>query len=57
MGIYGMQAQKGAERLMSAAVPPGPSSNFNLQVELKQDGGASIIPAKTNGVNQTSAPK
>src|SRR5260221_13673621 len=52
MGIYGMQAQKGAERLMSAAVPPGPSSNFNLQVELKQDGGATVVPVKTNVVNQ-----
>jgi len=54
MGIYGMQAQKGAERLMSPAATPAASSNFNLQVELKQDGGAIIVPAKTN---QTSAPK
>src|SRR5229473_2296107 len=37
MGIYGMQAQKGAERLMAGPVP-SPASNFNLQVELKQDG-------------------
>ena len=48
MGIYGMQAQKGAERLMSSTVIPSPASNFNLQVELKQDGGAIIVPAKTN---------
>src|SRR2546422_11374444 len=31
MGIYGMQGQKGAERLMSSTVIPGPASNFNLQ--------------------------
>src|SRR2546430_169035 len=45
MGIYGMQAQKGAERLMANTPPPNTASNFNLQVELKQDGGAAI---KTN---------
>ena len=54
MGIYGLQTQKGAERLMSASVP-SPASNFNLQVELKQDGGAIIVPARTN--NQAVAPK
>ena len=57
MGIYGMQAQKGAERLMSSTVIPSPASNFNLQVELKQDGGAIIVPAKTNGNNQAVGPK
>src|SRR6185369_8265967 len=56
MGIYGLQTQKGAERLMSASVP-SPASNFNLQVELKQDGGAIIVPAKTNGNPQAVAPK
>ena len=56
MGIYGMQAQKGAERLM-AAPTPSPASNFNLQVELKQDGGVIIVPAKTNGVDKAPAPK
>jgi len=50
MGIYGMQAQKGAERLMAGQVP-SPASNFNLQVELKQDGGAVILPAKTGATN------
>jgi hypothetical protein len=38
---------------MNASVP-SPASNFNLQVELKQDGGAIIVPARTN---QTVAPK
>src|SRR5713226_7320316 len=44
MGIYGLQAQKGAEKLMATSIP-SPASNFNLQVELKQDGGAIIVPA------------
>ncbi len=57
MGIYGMQAQKGAERLMAAPSVPSPASNFNLQVELKQDGGAIIVPAKTNAVNKPAPPK
>jgi len=54
MGIYGMQAQKGAERLMANTPPPNTASNFNLQVELKQDGGATI---KTNAPANTTAPK
>jgi chromosome segregation ATPase len=48
MGIYGLQAQKGAERLMAPNAVPVANSNFNLQVELKQDGGAQIVPTKTN---------
>lgn len=57
MGIYGMQAQKGAERLMSPTAAPTTASNFNLQVELKQDGGAAIVPAKTNAPANAPAPK
>lgn len=57
MGIYGMQAQKGAERLMSPGAIASASSNFNLQVELKQDGGAMIVPARTNGAANATAPK
>ena len=56
MGIYGLQAQKGAERLMAPGTTPGAGSNFNLQVELKQDGGAVIVPAKTND-SKATAPK
>jgi len=45
MGIYGAQDKKGAERLMaSPASTPAKSNNFNLNVELKQDGGAQVIP-------------
>jgi hypothetical protein len=50
MGIYGVQDKKGAERLMAGTSPtPGKTTNFNLNVELKQDGGPSIIP-NTNKV-------
>jgi len=50
MGIYGQQAQKGAEKLMAAASATESASrtNFSLNVELKQDGGAVIVPPKTN---------
>ena len=48
MGIYGMQEQHGAQRLL-ANTPPGGKSNYNLNVELKQDGGANIVaPQQTN---------
>ena len=57
MGIYGMQAQKGAERLMATTPAPNTASNFNLQVELKQDGGATIVPPKTNAPPKAATPK
>jgi chromosome segregation ATPase len=48
-GIYGRQDQKGAERLLAGAqAQPGPRTNFNLNVELKQDGSAVIVPSATN---------
>jgi chromosome segregation ATPase len=47
MGIYGMQDKKGAERLMNPVGPGGKTNNFNLNVELRQDGGATIV-APTN---------
>jgi chromosome segregation ATPase len=55
MGIYGSQEKKGAERLMAGATPPGKTNNFNLNVELKQDGGATIVGTNTNKP-ATSAP-
>jgi chromosome segregation ATPase len=49
MGIYGAAAnKKGAELLMSGINPPEPRSNYNLNVELRQDGGATIVPPQTN---------
>ena len=44
MGIYGMQDKKGAERLMNPSTPSTRTNNFNLNVELRQDGGATIVP-------------
>lgn len=49
MGIYGMQDKKGAERLMSPTSPGSRTNNFDLNVELRQDGTATIIaPQATN---------
>jgi chromosome segregation ATPase len=48
MGIYGMQTQKGAEKLMQAAATPSTGTPFNLNVELKQDGTATITSGQTN---------
>ncbi len=46
MGIYGMQDKKGAERLMNPTTPGSKTNNFDLNVELRQDGGATIVPPK-----------
>jgi septal ring factor EnvC (AmiA/AmiB activator) len=48
MGIYGMQNVKGAERLLSTNWAAVPGGKFDLNVELKQDGGATVAPTKTN---------
>ena len=49
MGLYSQQTQKGAERLISSANQSFASkTNFSLNVELKQDSGAVVIPPKTN---------
>ena len=48
MGIYGMQNVKGAERLLSTNWAATSEGKFDLNVELKQDGGANIVPVKTN---------
>ncbi len=45
MGIYGMQDKKGAERLMNPTTPGSKATNnFDLNVELRQDGGATVVP-------------
>jgi chromosome segregation ATPase len=41
-GIYGSQERKGAEQLLSKA-PAARPTNFSLNVELKQDGGAKVL--------------
>jgi len=48
MGIYGMQDKKGAERLMNRTPPTAANTNnFDLNVELRQDGGATVAPPGT----------
>jgi len=54
MGIYGMQDKKGAELLMAKGGLAPKTNNFSLNVELKQDGGATIL---TNTATATPAPK
>ena len=43
MGLYGNQTKKGAELLMSNQ-DQKPKPNYNLNVELKQDGSATVVP-------------
>ena len=54
MGIYGMQDKKGAELLMAKDNPGAKTNNFNLNVELKQEGGATVL---TNTPSPSPAPK
>jgi chromosome segregation ATPase len=56
MGIYGMQNVKGAERLLSTNWASAPDGKLDLDVELKQEGGATVVPTKTNA-GPVTAPK
>src|SRR6185436_2557626 len=47
MGIYGMGDKKGAELLMAKGGTAPKTNNFSLNVELKQDGGATILSNST----------
>ena len=44
-GILGVTPQKGAERLVALTPPALPKTNYGLNVELRQEGGAVILPA------------
>ena len=58
MGIYGASDKKGAEKLMAGSAPSAPkTNNFNLNVELKQDGGAQIVTPDTKKAPAPAAPK
>lgn len=50
-GLYGSGNQKGAEKLLSAAAA-APRTNFNLNVELKQDGSATITTTPATATNK-----
>ena len=55
-GLYGSQSQKGAEKLLSTAAAV-PRTNFNLNVELKQDGTATVTTGPGGSTNKPPAPK
>jgi len=56
-GLYGSSSQKGAEKLLTTT-PSGPRTNYNLNVELRQDGGASVTtnPSGAGSTNKALAP-
>jgi chromosome segregation ATPase len=58
MGLYGRMEQKGAERLFQPISPAGatPRPGFDLQVELKQDGTAAVVPPATNAAANPGTP-
>jgi len=45
-GLYG--SEKGAEKLQKGLASAGTQTNYDLNVEIKQSGGAKIVPANTN---------
>lgn len=53
-GLYGSSNQKGAEKLLSDAAA-APRTNFNLNVELKQDGSATITTTPATATNKPPA--
>ena len=55
-GLYGSQSQKGAEKLLATAAAE-PRTNYNLNVELKQDGTATITGNPGGTTNAPPAPE
>jgi uncharacterized coiled-coil DUF342 family protein len=47
-GLYGVSSQKGGERLQQGFSPPAVQTNYNLNVEIRQDGAVKVVPAATN---------
>lgn len=51
-GIFAGSEQKGGQRLMNVAErsksPPPPPPNYDLNVEIRSDGGARVVPPATN---------
>jgi chromosome segregation ATPase len=56
-GLYG--SERGAERLQKGLAAAGPQTNYDLNVEIKQSGGAKITSPATNApaTNTTAPPK
>jgi len=57
LGIYGASEKKGAEKLMAGTTGPAKTNNFNLNVELKQDGGAQVVTPDAPKPPATAPPK
>ncbi len=50
-GLYGPE-QKGTEKLQPGFAAPAGRTNFDLNVEIRQDGGARVVPPPTNAPPQ-----
>lgn len=55
-GIYGAQERKGAEILMTGVNQTSGRPRFDLNVELKQDGSATVVPTPTNSAPAQGQP-
>jgi hypothetical protein len=54
-GLYG--SEKGAEKLQKGLASVPGQTNFDLNVEIRQDGGAKIVQPPTNAPANPQAPK
>ncbi|MBU6400242.1 MAG: hypothetical protein KGS61_07970 [Verrucomicrobia bacterium] len=54
-GLFGFPA-KGGELMQSGFATAGSQTNFNLNVEIKRQGGATILPSATDAPAKTNAP-
>ena len=56
-GIYGAGEEKKGGQLLQQGLPQSaPKTNYNLEVEIKRDGGAKVQPAPTNAPPKAPAP-
>ncbi len=54
-GLYG--SEKGAEKLQKGFASTPATTNFDLNVEIRQDGGSRVVPPTTNAPANPPAPK
>ena len=55
--VIGASEKKGAEKLIAGTTGPAKTNNFNLNVELKQDGGAQVVTPDASKPPATAPPK
>lgn len=53
-GLYG--EQKGGQKLQAGFPAPAPKTNYDLNVEIRRDGGAKVIPPATNAPAAVNPP-